>query len=93
MCQRTRAKQEGVVAVGDTTVGRVHHAFEDAGDSRGIGRGGDKNGGARECMLADVRQSCRKRQHVSRSRIEIERQRRCGEMRCNNQLLQTKRGG
>ena len=40
--------------VGNATTGRVCHAFEDAGDGRGVKRGGDKNGGAREGKLADV---------------------------------------
>ena len=53
-CRRTRPKREGAVDVGNATTGRVCHAFEDAGDGRGVKRGGDKNGGAREGKLADV---------------------------------------
>jgi hypothetical protein len=72
-CQRTRPKQEGAVDVGNAGAGRVCHAFEDAGDGRGVERGGDENGGAREGKLADVRQRCRKRQYVSRRRVEKRR--------------------
>ena len=61
-CWRTRAVQEGTVAVGDAAAGKVRRAFEDAGDGRGTERGGDENGGAREGELADVRQRCCKRQ-------------------------------
>ena len=56
----------------------VHRGFEDAGDGRGAKRGCDENGGAREGKLADLRQRCRKRQHVSRQRIK--RWRRCNKM-------------
>jgi hypothetical protein len=65
-CWRTRAVQEGTVAVGDAAARKVRRAFEDAGDGRGAERGGDENGGAREGELADLTQRCRKRQHVSR---------------------------
>ena len=53
VCWRTRAKREGAVAVGDVPAGRVRRAFEDAGDGRGIERGGGTNGSAREGELAD----------------------------------------
>jgi len=53
-CWRTRAIREGIVAVGDAATGRVHRAFEDAGDGHGAERGGNENGGAREGELADV---------------------------------------
>ncbi len=33
-CWRTRAVRDGTVAVGDAAAGRVHRAFEDAGDGR-----------------------------------------------------------
>ncbi len=74
----TRAVREGTVAFGDAAAGRVHRAFEDAGYGRGAERGGDKNCGAREGELADVRRRCRKRQHASRRRVE--RRRRCDKM-------------
>ena len=41
--------------IGNAATGRVCRAFEDAGNGRGIGRGGNKNGGAREGKLADVK--------------------------------------
>jgi hypothetical protein len=53
----------------------VRNAFEDAGDGGGIERGFNKNGGAREGKLADVRRRCHKRQHMSRQRVK--RLRRC----------------
>jgi len=65
-CWITRAVREGTVAVGDATAGRVRRAFENAGDGRGAERGGDDNGGAREGELANLRQRCHKRLHVSR---------------------------
>jgi len=77
-----RAVQKGTVAVGDAAAGRVRHAFEDAGNGRGAERGGDKNCGAREGELADVRQRCHKRKHASRWHVEM--QRRCDKMRRNN---------
>jgi hypothetical protein len=64
--------------VGNAAAGRMCRAFEDAGDGRGVERGGNKNGGAREAKLADVRQRCRKRQYVSRRRVEKRRQ--CNEI-------------
>jgi len=64
-CWRTRAVRERTVAVGDAAAGRVHRAFEDAGDGRGAERGGDKNGGEREGELVILRQRCRKRLHVA----------------------------
>ena len=70
--------QKGTVAVGDAAAGRVCRAFEDASNGRGTKRGGDKNCGAREGELVDVRRRCRKRQHASRRRIE--RRRRCDKM-------------
>jgi hypothetical protein len=82
-CWRTRAVQEETVALGDFTTGRVRCAFTDARDGRGVERGGDENGGAREGKLADVRQRCRKRQHVSRRCVQ--RRRRFNKMRHNNQ--------
>jgi len=42
------------VAVGDAAAGRVHHAFEDAGDGPGAERGGNENGSAREGKLVNV---------------------------------------
>ena len=42
------------MAIGDAVAGRVHRAFEDAGDGRGAKRGGDENGGAQEGKLGDV---------------------------------------
>ena len=60
--------------VGNAAAGRVCRAFEDASDGRGVERGGGENGGAREGKLADVRQRCRKRQYVSRRRVEKRRQ-------------------
>ena len=66
------------MAVGDATTGRVHRAFEDAGDGHGAERGGNENGGAREGELADVRRRCHKRQQASRRRVE--RRRRCDKM-------------
>ena len=62
------------MGIGNAAAGRVCRAFEDAGNGRGIKRGGDENGGAREGKLADVRQRCRKRQYVSRRRVEKRRQ-------------------
>jgi hypothetical protein len=91
MCCRTRAKQEGAVADGNAVAGRVRCAFEDTSDGHDVKRGGDKNGGAREGKLADVKRRCRKRQHVSRWRVE--RRRRCYKIQHNNQLARTKRGG
>ncbi len=76
-CQRTRPKQEGAVDVGNVDAGRVCCEFEDAGNGCGVERGGNKNGGAREGKLADVRQRCSKRQYLSRRRVEKQRQ-------CNN---------
>ncbi len=67
--------QEGAVDVGNAATGKVCCAFEDAGNGRGVGRGGNENGGAREGKLADVRQRCRKRQYVSRRCIK--KRRRC----------------
>ena len=61
--------------VGNAAAGRSCRAFEDASNGRGVERGGDENGGARESKLADVRQRCRKRQYVSRWCIK--KQRRC----------------
>ena len=90
-CWRMRAVQKGTVALGDAAGGRVRHAFEDAGNGRGAERGGDKNSGAREGELSDVRRRCHKRQHASRRRVE--RRRRCDKMRRNNQPALTKRGG
>ena len=66
------------MAVGDATAGIVRRAFDDAGNGRGAERGGDENCGAREGKLADVRRRCRKRQHMSRRRVE--RQRWCDKM-------------
>ncbi len=43
------------MAIGNAAAGRVRRAFEDAGDGRGAERGCDKNGGAREGELVDVR--------------------------------------
>ncbi len=60
--------------VGNAAAGRMCRAFEDAGDGRGVERGGDKNGSTREGKLVDVRQRCRKRQYVSRRRVEKRRQ-------------------
>ncbi len=60
--------------VGNAAAGRVCHAFEDAGNGRGVEREGDENGGAREGKLADVRQRCRKMQYVSRRRVMKRRQ-------------------
>jgi hypothetical protein len=71
------------MAVGNAAAGRVRRAFEDAGDGRGAERGGDKNGSAREGKLANIRRRSRKRQHVSRRRVE--RRRRCDKMRRTNQ--------
>ena len=62
------------MAVGNAAARRVHRAFEDAGNGRGIERRGNKNGAAREGELADVRRRCRTRQHVSRRRAEAVRQ-------------------
>ena len=45
---------------------RESRAFKDAGNGRGAERGGDDNGGAREGELANLRQRCRKRLHLSR---------------------------
>ncbi len=67
--------QEGAVDVGNAATGKVCRAFEDAGNGRGVERGGDENGGARMGKLADVRQRCRKRQYMSRRHIE--KRRRC----------------
>ena len=67
--------QKGTVAVGDAAAGRVRRAFEDASNGRGTKRGGDKNCGAREGELVDVRRRCRKRQHASRWHVKM--QRRC----------------
>ena len=53
------------MAVGNAAAGRMSRAFEDAGKGHGTERGGNKNGGAREGKLADVRQRCCKRQHMS----------------------------
>ena len=78
MCRRTRPKQEGTVDVGNAAAGRVCRAFEDVGDGCCVERGGNKNGGAREGKLADVRQRCCKRQYVSRRRIE--KRRRCNKI-------------
>ena len=78
MCWRMRAVREGTVAVGNAAARRVHRAFEDAGDGHGTKRRGDKNGGARESKLTDVRRRCCKRQNVSRWCFE--RQRRCDKM-------------
>ena len=78
MCWRTRAVQEGTVAVGYAAIGRVRRAFEDAGDGHSAKRGGDKNGFAREGEPADVRRRCHKRQHASRRRVK--RRRRCDKM-------------
>ena len=64
--------------VGNAIAGRVCCAFEDAGDGRGIERGGDENGSAREGKLEDVRQRCRKRQYVSQRRVE--KKRRCNKI-------------
>ena len=90
-CWRTRAVQEGTVAVGDAAARKVRRAFEDAGDGRGAKRGCDENGTAREGELADLRRRCRKRQHLSQRRVE--RRRRGDKMGHNNQPAQTKRGG
>ena len=67
----TRAVQEGTVAVGDAAAGRVRRAFEEAGDGRGVERGGDKNGGAREGELADLRRRCRKRLDVASAQADV----------------------
>ena len=64
--------------VGNAAARRVCRAFEDAGDGRGVERGGNNNGGVRECKLAVVRQKCRKRQYVSRRCVEKRRQ--CNEI-------------
>ena len=66
-----------------TRTRRVCPAFEDAGDGRSVERGGNENGGAREGKLADVKQRCRKRQYVSRRRVE--KRRRCNEILRDNQ--------
>ena len=50
-----RAVRKGTVAVGNAAAGRVRRAFEDAGNGHGAERGGDKNCGAREGELANLR--------------------------------------
>ena len=64
--------------IGDAAARRVCHAFEDASTGRGVERGGNENGGAREGKLADVRQRCCKRQYVSLRRVK--KRRRCDEI-------------
>ena len=59
------------MAVGDAAAGGVHRAFEDASNGRGAERGGDKNVGAREGKLADLRQRCRKRLHVAGAQADV----------------------
>ena len=91
MCQRTRAKQKGAVAIGAAATKRVHRAFEDAGNGHGVERGGAKNGGAREGKLVYVRQRCRKRQYLSQRRIKKRRQ--CNKIRHNTQPARMKSQG
>ena len=64
-CWRIRANQEGPAVVGGAVAGRLHGAFKNAGDGRGVERRGDENGGARKGELTVVRQRCCKWQHMS----------------------------
>ena len=79
------------MAVGNAAARRVHRAFEDAGNGRGIERRGNKNGAAREGELADVRRRCRKKKDMSRGHVQ--RRRQCDRIQQDNQLTQTNRGG